>query len=66
MGGDLVMVAATLAVLGLPAERYLTTADPDERIVLRALARKAVEIVATLQQNQAILIANAIARSQRG
>ena len=35
------MNAAALALLGLPAHRYLTTADREERIVLEAVARRA-------------------------
>lgn len=58
-------VAATLAVLGLPAERFLTTDNHEERLVLAALAVKAYELTKTMQRNQATLIANAIAKAQR-
>ena len=64
MGGDPVMVAATLAVLGLPAERYLTTTDADERLVLGALARKGAQVLDTLQRNQAVHIANAMVKAK--
>lgn len=36
--------AATMALLGLPAWRYLTTDDPDERAVLDAVLDRAVSI----------------------
>lgn len=58
------MVAATLAVLGLPAERYLTTTDADERLVLGALARKGAQVLDTLQRNQAVHIANAMVKAK--
>jgi hypothetical protein len=63
--GDAVAVAATLAVLGLPVERYLTTIDHDERLVLAAIARKAFELTNTLQRNQAAHVVNALAKAMR-
>ena len=54
--GD-VVVAAALAVFGLPVERYLTTTDRDERVVLASLVPVAARLVDTLQRNQAIYIA---------
>jgi hypothetical protein len=54
----------TLAVLGLPAERYLTTHDAEERLVLSALAQKAARIVNELQRNQGVHIANAMVKAK--
>jgi hypothetical protein len=34
-----------MAVLGLPAWRYLTTDDPDERLALDAVHQRAVALV---------------------
>lgn len=64
MGGDSVAVAAALAVLGLPAERFLTLADHEERLVLGAVAAKAWRLVDTLQRNQATHIANAMVKAK--
>lgn len=64
MSGDLLTIAATLGVLGLPAGRYLTTTDDDERLMLRALAVKAGRIVDLLQRNQAVHIANAMVKAR--
>lgn len=36
--------AATMAILGLPAWRYLTTDDPVERLVLDGVLERAVQI----------------------
>lgn len=66
MGGDLVTVAATLAVLGLPVERYLTTTDHDELVSLAAIAQRAWKLVVTLQRNQATAIANAMVKARIG
>lgn len=64
MGGDQATVAAALAVFGLPVERYLTTKDPDERAVLRALAIGAGKLIDALQRNQAAHIANAMVKAR--
>jgi general stress protein 26 len=64
VSGDPITVAATLAVLGHPAERYLTTHDAEERLVLSALAQKAARIVNELQRNQGVHIANAMVKAK--
>jgi hypothetical protein len=61
-----VRAAAALAVFGLPVETFLTTRNKDERLVLAAISVAAAKFVRELQEQQAILIANAIARSHRG
>lgn len=58
-------IAATLAVLGLDAERFLFTTDPEERLVLAAVARKAFELTTILQRNQAAHVVNALAKAVR-
>lgn len=62
-GGPL-QFAAALAVLGLPAERYLLHADHDEQLILQALVTRAFALVETLQRNQATFIANAMVRAK--
>jgi hypothetical protein len=64
VSGDPITVAATLAVLGLPAERFLLTTDSDERLVLAALAKHAQKLLDTMQRNQAIHIANAMVKAR--
>jgi hypothetical protein len=67
VGGDQqIAIAATLAVFGLPAQTYLTTDDPAERLVLVALARKADSIVTTMQRNQGVHVANAMVKAKLG
>lgn len=62
--GGLVADAAALAVLGLPVERFLTTRDNDERLVLGVVARRAMKLLDDLQKNQATLIANAFVKAR--
>jgi hypothetical protein len=64
VGGDSIAVAAALAVLGLPAERFLLAADHEERLVLGAVATKAWKLVDSMQRNQAIHIANAMVKAK--
>lgn len=64
MSGDPITVAATLAVFGLPAERFLTTHDDGERLVLAALAQKAARVYDTLQRNQGVHVANAMVKAR--
>jgi len=66
VSGDLITVAAQLAVFGLPAERFLTTADHEERLVLAALARKADRLLDTLQRRQGVHVANAMVKARVG
>ena len=65
IGGDSIGVAATLAILGLPAMTFLTTSDRDERLLLGALAAKGVETLDRIQRNQAIHVVNALAKAIR-
>jgi hypothetical protein len=60
-----VTVAATMALLGLPALRYLTTADREERLLLQALTERAVRVYDTFQRNLAAHIVNTYAKAQR-
>jgi len=46
-------IAATLALHGLPALRYLHTTDHEERLMLLALANRVVEIDNLRQRNLA-------------
>jgi hypothetical protein len=52
-----------LAALGLPAWLYLTTSDPEERLLLGAVARKALEVRDTLDRNLAVQIVNTYAKA---
>jgi len=65
MRGGFLGAAATLALVGVPLELWLKTEDEDERALLTAIADRAAALVDVLQRNQAIHIANAIAKSQR-
>lgn len=64
-GPNLLDAAAVLAIAGLPVGRFLTTADPVERLTLGAIADRVVEAIDRLQRQQAVHIANAIVKSQR-
>ncbi len=52
-----------LALHGLPALRYLETDDPEERLILTALARKAQTVLLQIQHNQAVAISNVIGKA---
>ena len=65
MSGGSINVAATMAILGLPAMRFLTTDDREERLLLLALAERAVRIYDLMQRNLAAHIVNAYAKAQR-
>jgi hypothetical protein len=54
-----------MAVLGLPAWRYLTTRDREERLLLLALAERAVHVYDVLQRNLAVHIVSTYAKAQR-
>jgi hypothetical protein len=54
-----------MAVLGLPADRFLYTRDREERLLLLALAEAAVRAHDTMQRNLATRIGNAIAKAWR-
>jgi len=65
MSGGTVNVAATMAVLGLPAWRYLTTPDREERLLLLALAERAVHVHDVMARNIAAHIVNTYAKARR-
>lgn len=65
VSGPAVSVAATLALLGLPALRYLNTDDEEERLLLNAVALRAAELHDQMQHNLATHIVNAIAKAMR-
>ncbi len=58
-------VAATLGLLGVPASRYIDSTDPDERLLLRAIARRAMQLDEVRQRNQATLTINALGKAMR-
>jgi len=54
-----------LAILGLPAMRYLTTPDREERLLYHALAEAGTRLYDTLQRNLAAHIVNTYAKARR-
>jgi hypothetical protein len=60
-----VTTAAVLALHGLPALRFLTTHDPEERLMLLALARRAAALDEVRQRNLAAHIVNALGKAFR-
>lgn len=54
-----------MALLGLPAERYLYTDDREERLLWTAVAERALHVYDTLQRNLAAHIVNTYAKAQR-
>jgi len=54
-----------MAVLGLPALRFLTTRDREERLLLLAIAERAAVIHDTQQRNLAAHIITTYAKAQR-
>ena len=58
-------MAATMAVLGLPAMRFLTTDDREERLLLLALAKRAAHVYDLMQRNLATHVVNAYAKASR-
>jgi hypothetical protein len=54
-----------MAVFGLPALHFLTTANQEERLVLIALARRAQKVVDTLQHNQAVRIVETLGKAMK-
>jgi hypothetical protein len=60
-----VTTAALLCLVGMPGLRYLTTEDEEERLLLAAVARRAVDLHDQMQKNLATHIANAWAKAQR-
>lgn len=58
-------VAAALCVLGLPGWRYLTSADRDERLLLRGMLDEAVRLTDRLQRNLAAHVVNTLGKALR-
>lgn len=54
-----------MAAFGLPAWRYLASGSDQERLLLAAVAERALEIRRRLDQNLAATILNAYARAQK-
>jgi len=54
-----------MAVLGLPAMRFLTTDDREERLLLLALAERAAHVADVMQRNLAVHVVNAYAKASR-
>lgn len=65
-GGTTTYVAAAMAVLGLPAMRFLETTNHDERQTLVALLEHAERYQDRLARNLAVHIVNAYAKWRRG
>jgi hypothetical protein len=65
LSGGSIDVAAAMAVMGLPAMRFLTTEDREERLLLLALANRAARVYDLLQRNLAVHIVNAYAKVRR-
>jgi hypothetical protein len=55
-----------MAVLGLPAMRFLTTRDREERLLLLAVAERAVHVHDVMMRNLAVHIVNTYAKARRG
>jgi hypothetical protein len=60
-----VTAAAVLAMHGLPALRFLTTDDPEERLILMALAKRAAQLRELEQKNLAVHVVNALGKAMR-
>jgi hypothetical protein len=60
-----VTTAAVLALHGLPALRFLETTDPEERLMLIAIARRAQQLDDVRSHNLATNIVNTLAKSMR-
>lgn len=54
-----------LALHGLPALRFLTTTDDEERLMLTALAHRAAQLRVVEQHNLAVQVVNALAKAAR-
>jgi len=64
VSGSTVDVAATMAVLGLPAERFLYTRDREERLLLQAVYERALRVHDAMQKALAVHIANAFVKAR--
>jgi hypothetical protein len=65
VSGQGVTAAATVALYGLPAWRFVTTRDPLERLLLWAIAKRAAELDDVRQRNLAAHIVNTLAKAWR-
>ena len=57
--------AAVLCLHGLPGVRLLTTLDDEERLMLKALARRAVELQDAMHRNLAAHVVITLAKAMR-
>ena len=55
-----------MALLGLPALRFLESDDRDEKLMLAGLAARAVEQLDVIQHNLAMHIVSTYAKARRG
>jgi hypothetical protein len=65
LSGGAYGAAAAMAVLGLPAMRFLETTDHDERLLLASLLEQAARYQDNLARNLAVHIVNAYAKARR-
>jgi hypothetical protein len=56
---------AVLGLHGLPASRFLTTTDHEERVLLQATAKRAEDLHAIHQRNLAVLIVSELGKALR-
>jgi hypothetical protein len=54
-----------MALYGLPALRFLSTTDPEERFILLALTQRAAELRDIEQRNLAAHVVNALSKAMR-
>ena len=54
-----------LGLLGLPVERFLTTTNHEERLLMYAIAVRGSKLLTTIQKNQAALVVQALAKAIR-
>jgi hypothetical protein len=62
LGRDEIEAAAHVSLAGIDPIRFLTTTDPLERQLMIEITERAHELHAQLREDQAIRIANAVAK----
>jgi hypothetical protein len=60
-----VTTAALASLYGLPAWKFLTTTDPEERLILSAIVKRADELVEIQQRSLAAHIVNTYGKARR-
>lgn len=60
-----VKMAGLLAALGLPAWTFLTTGDNEERVLMVAAARRALDVRETLDRNLAAYTIDTLSKALR-